>query len=301
MASLIRSDLEFILQQILIAEAHASGANPASLVPNTFAPFGLRTVDGTYNNLMPGQSEFGAADNPFPQLVDPAFVNEADGDTINLGPGGLITNNDYGVPGSVADADPRIISNLIVDMTTNNPAAVSAFVDAGLGTIDEITGDLLDIDGNIIPQGTLLTIPNVAPDEGLSAPFNSWFTFFGQFFDHGLDLVNKGGNETVFIPLQADDPLIPGPDGVLGTADDLPASQQFMVLTRGHHQRRRFAHQPDDSLRRPEPDLHLAPLAPGVPARVRTQRRWRSGGHRQADRRCRRWLGQLGRRQGAGA
>ena len=40
-------------------------------------------------------------------------------------------------------------------------------------------------------------IPNVAPDEGLSAPFNSWFTFFGQFFDHGLDLVNKGGNGTV--------------------------------------------------------------------------------------------------------
>ena len=35
----------------------------------------------------------------------------------------------------------------------------------------------------------------------LSAPFNSWFTLFGQFFDHGLDLVNKGGNGTVFIPL----------------------------------------------------------------------------------------------------
>ena len=55
-----------------------------------------------------------------------------------------------------------------------------------------------------------LTIPNMTPDEGLSAPFNSWFTFFGQFFDHGLDLVNKGGNGTVFIPLQADDPLFAG-------------------------------------------------------------------------------------------
>ena len=50
-------------------------------------------------------------------------------------------------------------------------------------------------------------IPNTAPDEGLSAPFNAWFTFFGQFFDHGLDLVDKGGNGTVFIPLQPDDPL----------------------------------------------------------------------------------------------
>ena len=36
-----------------------------------------------------------------------------------------------------------------------------------------------------------ILIPNVATDVGLSAPYNSWFTLFGQFFDHGLDLVNK--------------------------------------------------------------------------------------------------------------
>ena len=63
-------------------------------------------------------------------------------------------------------------------------------------------------------------------------------TFFGQFFDHGLDLVTKGGSGTIFIPLQPDDPLYvpgsptnfmvetratnrPGPDGILGTADDI--------------------------------------------------------------------------------
>ena len=28
-------------------------------------------------------------------------------------------------------------------------------------------------------------------------------TFFGQFFDHGLDLINKGGNGTVYVPLDA--------------------------------------------------------------------------------------------------
>jgi hypothetical protein len=38
--------------------------------------------------------------------------------------------------------------------------------------------------------------------------------FFGQFFDHGLDLVDKGPG-TVYIPLQADDPLIAGADGYL--------------------------------------------------------------------------------------
>jgi hypothetical protein len=47
----------------------------------------------------------------------------------------------------------------------------------------------------------------VSPDEGLSAPYNSWFTLFGQFFDHGLDLVKKGGSGTVLLPLQPDDPL----------------------------------------------------------------------------------------------
>ena len=77
---------------------------------------------------------------------------------------------------------------------------------------------------------------NVAPDAGLSAPFNLWFVFFGQFFDHGLDLLQKGGSGTVFIPLQADDPLIAGADSVLGTADDLPASLRFMLLTRATNQ-----------------------------------------------------------------
>ena len=75
-------------------------------------------------------------------------------------------------------------------------------------------------------------IPNITPDAGLSMPFNAWMTFFGQFFDHGLDLVTKGGNGTVFIPLQADDPLVAGTDGLFGTADDLPPSLRFMVLTR---------------------------------------------------------------------
>lgn len=191
MVVMIRHDLEFILDQILIAEAHAGGADLASLLPNPFLPWGLRTVDGTYNNLLAGQEQFGAADNPFPRALDPVFLNEQDGDTMPLGPfpAPIITNTNYGVGGSVADADPRIISNLIADQTISNPAAVDA---AG--------GLFFDAQGNAI-------IPNVAPDEGLSAPFNSWMTLFGQFFDHGLDLVTKGGNGTVYIPLQPDDPL----------------------------------------------------------------------------------------------
>ncbi len=42
------------------------------------------------------------------------------------------------------------------------------------------------------------------------------FTFFGQFFDHGVDQTVKGGG-TVFVPLKADDPLIAGRTSVPAT------------------------------------------------------------------------------------
>ncbi len=48
------------------------------------------------------------------------------------------------------------------------------------------------------------------------APVNSWFGIFGQFLDHGLDLIGKGGQgTTIRIALAADDPLYGaiGPDG----------------------------------------------------------------------------------------
>jgi Ca2+-binding RTX toxin-like protein len=248
MVTFIRSDLSFILEQILIAERQASGESLTDILPNQHVPWGLRTVDGSLNNLFIGQSEFGAADNIFPRMTTPAFLNEQDGDTMNLGPGGLVTNTDYGTPGNVADLDPRIVSNLLVDQTITNPAAVAAFIEAGLGTHQlDGNGDpvfnpdgtpvILDLDGNVIPRGVSLTATNVTPDEGLSAPFNAWMTFFGQFFDHGLDLVTKGGNGTVFVPLAADDPLrTHGPDGIAGNGDEVPASRAFMVVTRATNQ-----------------------------------------------------------------
>ena len=79
------------------------------------------------------------------------------------------------------------------------------------------------------PDGETLLIPNVSTDAGLSPPFNSWFTLFGQFFDHGLDLTAKGGSGTVFVPLKDDDPLVAGPDGEFGTGDDLPPQLRFMT------------------------------------------------------------------------
>ena len=118
--------------------------------------FGLRTIDGSFNNLVnignTNQTEFGASDNLFPRLLDPFFLNDQDGDTFDAngpGPGGVINNTDFGQQGDVVDADPRIISNLIVDQTSSNPAAVAVAGDPGAdltwGTEDDILNDGVSI------------------------------------------------------------------------------------------------------------------------------------------------------------
>ncbi|MGO4916443.1 peroxidase family protein [Pseudogemmobacter sp. W21_MBD1_M6] len=472
-------DLMFILRQIKIAEAHSGGLSLVEAIQNEYGlsasdtnlvPFGLRTVDGTYNNLAPGNENFGAADQPFPRMLDPLYVNDTDGDAIDFdGPGGqpAMVQGDYSQPGNVIDADPRTISNLIVDQTVNNPAAILAALQyAGVtgadataalaaiqaahaalqaaqlaagaaspaalaalqATIDQETTeqanaqgiydaavaadiyagpaglaaasqaaaedvavainavgtaifgstvDQTDIDNAdaavaaavaavaaaqavttalagltgeaqalsaqnemaalltvlqtyadgltlnepvsasdelqqvvdaantadfnasnaaaltatlqplVDPGGAVaaalvgldianaelaaaqdalaaaqnagttvatadaalhetasgfgveigadggLEIPNLSPDIGLSPSFNAWMTFFGQFFDHGLDLVTKANNGTVYIPLQPDDPLIThGPDGIPNSGDEVPPHLAFMAVTR---------------------------------------------------------------------
>ena len=291
--SVIKSDLEFILAQIKISEAHAGGQplfGPGGLIPSYNNSLGLRTVDGTYNNLL--NPTWGAADQQFTELLPPEFR-----------PGYNPSNDPNSV---VIDSSIRTISNLIVDQTLANPAAIltalqqagivapanqmavmaqisnafapieslfsaltaaevvaaeaaaaaganpddpdlaAAAVAAEAARADAETAltdarsalDTLLATNGVELDGANVVLANVAPDEGLSAPFNSWFTLFGQFFDHGLDLVNKGGSGTVFVPLQPDDPLYDpasptnfmvmtratvsaGADGVMGTADDV--------------------------------------------------------------------------------
>jgi Ca2+-binding RTX toxin-like protein len=224
------SDLRFFLQQIKIAENHAAGGSllgsGPNQIPNPLLPWGLRTVDGSFNNLLNGQELYGAADRVFPRLLTPRFRPAENWTFDPDGPGPIQLGDPTTYAqksGIVNDSQPRTASNLIVDQTPSNPSAVAAAT-----TLGEACAT----------PGQTCFIPNVAPDVGLSAPFNTFFTFFGQFFDHGLDLVTKGGG-TVFVPLQPDDPILtlfpnappfmvltratnqPGEDGVLGTADDV--------------------------------------------------------------------------------
>ncbi len=81
---LIETDLEHILKQIQIAEAHAAGGNllcasptdtTGKCVPDASLPLGLRTVDGSFNNLL--EPTYGAADQPFPRKL-PTYWRDAE-------------------------------------------------------------------------------------------------------------------------------------------------------------------------------------------------------------------------------
>ncbi len=235
-------DMRFILKQIKIAENHATkedadgkpvagqpllGSGP-NQIANPLLPYGLRTVDGSDNNLVVDQGHYGKASLPFPRLAEPEWRTTADGGKYKS------------VNTSVTDAEPRFISNVIVDQTSSNPAAIAAAGKAHRTVNDGPSAVPCDADNlpkDCVPEGETLDIPNVTTDFGLSPPYNGFFALFGQFFDHGIDFTKKTSN-MVMMPLATDDPLYvpggrtnfmilnraenqPGPDGVLGTEDDI--------------------------------------------------------------------------------
>src|SRR3954453_4161927 len=134
-------DLSFILKQIKIAERHSAtltASDPCGTlvgpgkyqIPDRLTSYGLRTVDGSCNDLFADRLNFGAADQTFPRLTSPRF---RDGDPASSFPVPLIPGSvrldgstSYSTHGDVVDSQPRVISNLIVDQTSTNPAAVAA-------------------------------------------------------------------------------------------------------------------------------------------------------------------------------
>ncbi len=127
------ADLAFILKQIKISEAHVANTTSATgpcgallgsganQVPNALISYGLRTVDGSCNNLLGGRANFGAADQLFPRLTTPTFRN------AEASPPGFpaASSSTYAQKsGFVYDSQPRLISNLIADQSSTNPSAV---------------------------------------------------------------------------------------------------------------------------------------------------------------------------------
>src|SRR5437763_3037734 len=132
-------DIRFIFHAIEVGQANAAGgvllgtgpnqvnlntpisaacANGAFCPADPQLPVGLRTVDGSFNNIVPipDQHLFGAADLLCPRLTTPVFRDAEAGTTYKKVP--PLGQTD------VIDSQPRTISNLIFDQSDNNPAAV---------------------------------------------------------------------------------------------------------------------------------------------------------------------------------
>src|SRR5207248_381525 len=112
-------------------------------IPDAITSYGLRTTDGACNNLVnvldltgansnhltptaANHPSFGAADQPFPRLTTPDFRDaEPITPSFPVGPPGPTSYKQKTAGNVVIDSQPRVISNLIVDQTSTNPAAVS--------------------------------------------------------------------------------------------------------------------------------------------------------------------------------
>ncbi|CAB4338762.1 MAG: hypothetical protein F2839_04150 [Actinobacteria bacterium] len=195
--------------------------------------WGLRQVDGQCNNITnvvaqeaptavvdatspaaPDTSAWGAADQQFPRL-SPSALSNSDAYTLSPAQSAYQDPTDY-----VKDATPRIISNMVSDQSDDNLAAIAASDVAN----ETLYGDSATYENSINATTSevrrVAKIPNVTTDFNSSAGFNSWMTNFGQFYNHGVNLIPKSG-KSVYIPLQQDDPLY------------VPSAANFMVLTRG--------------------------------------------------------------------
>ena len=146
-------------------------------------------MDGSCNNLIDGQSTFGAADQKFPRLTTPEFksAEPATFDADGPGPAQAGDATTYASKsGSVFDSEPRTISNLIVDQTSTNPAAVAAAGQPGAQPgqrgrravqtdpvpATSTTPATPGVPEDCIPAHQTLSIPNVTTDVGLSPPYN---------------------------------------------------------------------------------------------------------------------------------
>ena len=203
------ADLAFLIANFGVGDTPPAGTDP-------LAPIGIRAIDGTQNNIsglnvvdqynnFVATTTFGVTEQPFINLSDgtETAIDLGNGasttsgltwdPTANGGTGGLVKVSDMYAPGNVVfDAAPRIISNLISDQTSGNPAVASAdLLNPGDPTIDKL-------------------------------PYSSLFTFIGQFFDHGLDFVRKDGDGAVMID------ILPGDTMYGGTIPGFP----FMPLSR---------------------------------------------------------------------
>ena len=138
---------------------------------------------------------YGTADTLFPRLTPKSYdySTQTGAFTTTVNPNGSVTiptydpaaTIDYSIRGTtIIDASPRIISNLVVNQNGHSVLEVQDNPSSTLG------GRFSPLTGNLNPLA-----------------YSGFMTMFGQFFDHGLDLVKKGVDGTVIVPLLPGDSL----------------------------------------------------------------------------------------------
>ena len=199
---------------------------------------GFRILDGFFNNLTgsqasPGAWMWGSANEPFPRLTSAqynSYVHQAL-DNAALTNKAFLAYMDshptlpdaqadstalYADPSkSVVDYTPRMISQTIsssymthgAGITDSAMARVGAPTDTFHETITYADGHKEQVTETVIRNEN--TLPGDPSTSGV-------FTLFGQFFDHGLDFLDKGGQGSkIVIALEPSDPLYraPGTNG----------------------------------------------------------------------------------------
>ena len=187
-------------------------------------PYGLRNVQGLFNNISnPSSAAWGAAFSPFARSSNANYGNYMTGavnlsalyanpfTTVNDSTPRMIsqTVDSYAAMTRVEAAAPGTVTDHLVyqitDIVTGQPQ-VGGFDSAGL----PLAGGLYFVDDFIRNLNTLSGDPSLT----------GWSVLFGQFFDHGLDAIGKGGNTTagvsskVYIALDPTDPLYDPANGV---------------------------------------------------------------------------------------
>jgi len=218
------SDIRFLLSRVLFDWLPEEQGGLAPL-----GPTGIRRNQGFANhtqNPLALNWWFGAGDTLFPRLtfnrltaaggksndvISFPFASAVRAPSTVVTLGGTIT-----IGGQLKDAlNPRIISNLVAD--SSNPIGFSSLNPADPNYARK---QLLKLQDN--PTG------RVSPTSGAvnPLPYSNFMAQLGQFFDHGLDFVDKGGEGVIDVKLLPSDGLY-GTTGGKGT--DMFASRSKTV------------------------------------------------------------------------
>lgn len=214
---------------------------------------GLRDPSGLNNNLYLVNATWGAADQPFlqrTQVVYDQYVKPLDASDPNAfyalkfasSPNPAAADytkrgDDLSTPNvneaspvqNVVDYTPRMISQLVVTagVTFETEVGSTHLAKDANGFTQVADYGLLQSLGQQDAQQTANNEYFIGAQNPGVSPVNGWFVLFGQFFDHGLDFVGKGGDGTkITINLAPDDPLY----GVVDPTTGQPATK--IVISR---------------------------------------------------------------------